>query len=403
MYRSQLIPYLTALFSGGNPSAADFAQLVQGLGSEADRPHISCASNGTFIPDNQIIVSTVAVPAVGGGVVGSGTGACCCIPAPGSSTSVAGSTKEEKVINVLCDYFRNGWQLDVQGTCAGTPCAHAYYFVLSMTSVTGGAGIYDIYSIQRYNPGFDKNGVSSEKCIRVLRLRYNRSTECVVETASRLVLTDATPVVQSNEIKAIKIVYSTPPKIEDGVLYIQLKLAPVGTPEVTVTSVSQETIALSWGAVANAEKYEVVLKDVGTVIPVSGVSYTFTGLQPNKQYVVGVRAVGDGVNFASSSWTYMVVSTKNSVILQTPAPVVVSTSAASGVTIRWDAVPEAGSYSYRVGCGCSCGELVTGVMGTSVVLSGLAAGQSYQFSVKAVGTEASILDSDWATVGFTTK
>lgn len=405
MYRSQLLPYLTALFSGGNPSGSDFAKLIQGLGSEEERPHIICVSEGGFIPDNQLLTSTYPLPLIGGDVnsaVGSSVSGCGCgcsmLPTPGGS-GVSSTSKQERVINILCDYFRNGWLLDVKGACTGSPCAVAYYVVLGYDS---SANVYDICSVQFCNPRFDSNGFDSARCVRIFRMSYNRATGCVVDSSARLLLTDVTPVVQSTDIRGIKVIYSAPPKVEDGILYIQLKLSPLSAPIVEVDGVSQERISLSWGSVADAVGYEVTIDNGTTRIPVDGLSYAFAGLSPKTKYTIGVRAVGDYKKHASSSWSYTVVETKGSTILQTPAPTVVSTSASAGVTIRWSAVPYATSYSYRVGCGCGCGELITGVTDTSIVLRGLAPNEQYTCSVKAVSTEESVLDSDWAVVGFTT-
>lgn len=410
MYRSALLPYLTALFSGGNPSGSDFAKLIQGLGSQEDRPHIKCVSEGVFIPDNQLLVSTYAVPTVSGSSTSSssyiGMGGCSCgcsaLPIPGGSGGSIGNgtSKQERVIDILCDYFKNGWALDVVGTCTGCPCARAYYVVMGFDPSTN---IYDVVSVQFNNPKFDYNGFASERCIRVFRMGYNRASGCVVSSNANLVLTEAVPVVQSSDIKAIKVVYSEPPMVEDGVLYIRLKLSQLVSPTLKVDKVSQETVAVSWGAIEGAVGYEITMDDGQTKTPVSGTSYTFSSLTPNTQYTIGVRAIGDNKTHASSSWFYVVVETLGSMILQTPAPEVVSTSAANGVVISWDAVPMATSYSYRLGCGCSCGELVTGVTGTSITLRGLAVGQQYSCSVKAVSTEGSVLDSEWAVVGFTTK
>ena len=69
----------------------------------------------------------------------------------------------------------------------------------------------------------------------------------------------------------------------------------------------------------------------------------------------------------------------------------------------WDEVAGATSYSYRVGCGCDCASLVTGITTTSITIFGLMPNQSYTLQVKAVSNEEAVLDSDWAAVGFTTK
>lgn len=393
MQRNKLIPYLTALFSDGNPSGADFKVLIEGLGSQADRPHIVCVSEGSNIPDNQIITSTYAMSSVGmGNSSGCGCG-CNGIPAPGSSSS-----KSERVVNILCDYFRQGWELECVGKCTGSLCARAYYYVLSMDASTN---VYEIVSIQFSNPGFDVCSIASCQCIRILRFLYNRNSGCVEKRDSRLVLTDKVPVVQSADIRGIKVVYDEPPKREDGILYIQLELAPLMKPEVMVTGTSQSKIDISWGAVTGALYYEVKLDDMK--YDVSGTSFSFVGLDPDTEHTIAVRAMADGRTNSNSGWSYVIAETKDSMILMTPAVRVVSTVASSGVVLEWDAVEGATSYSYRIGCGCSCGALVTGITDTRVVVEGLQPGMQYTLQLKAVSVEVAVLDSDWAAVGFMTR
>lgn len=392
MQRNTLIPYLTALFSGGTPSGADFKQLIEGLGTQLDRPHIVCVSDFDNIPDNQLLVTTYATAST---TMPNGCG-CSSLPAPSGSKSVI--AKSEKVINILCDYFKEGWAIECVGKCTGSLCARAYYYVVSMDATTN---TYEVVSLQFNNPKHDKNGYSSASCVRVLRMMYNRRSGCITETDSRLLLSDATPVVRSNDVRSIKVVYNEPPMVEDGVLYIQVKLSPLMTPEASITELSQSAVTISWPAITGAVHYEV--RNGDTVHTTTATTYTFTGLQPDSMYTFGVRAIADGKTYSNSSWKYVVTETKNSVILQTPAIRVTSTDADRGVVASWDAVQGATSYSYRVGCGCDCAPLITGITTTSVTIFGLMPNQPYTLQVKAVSNEEAVLDSDWAAVGFTTK
>lgn len=402
MFRNQLIPYLSALFSSGNPSPRDFEELIKGLGSQSDRPHISCVSDSVNIPDNQLVKVTYAMPAVSGGSGSSGGCGCGCrnIPVPVSRTSGGSSqTRSEKVINILCDYFKEGWEIDCVGLCTGTLAARAYYFVVSMDSANN---TYEIMSVQFNNPGFDSNGVLSSTCVRMLRMRYNRTSQCITEVDSHLLLSDRTPVVQSCEVRAIKIVYDEPPKVEDGVLYIQFNLVPLRKPDLEVTALSQSSVTLSWSPVEGAVHYEFRMSDQDEPVVVDGTTYTIGGLSPDMVYTMSVKAVADGVTRSNSSWSHIVVETKCSMILQTPAVRIISTVAATGVVAEWEPVEEATSYSYQIGCGCT-NSLVTGVTDTRISIDGLDPDRQYTLRVKAVSVEESVLDSDWAAIGFKTK
>lgn len=399
MYRSQLLTYLSALFSSGNPSASDFQKLIQGLGSESDRPHIVCVSSASNIPDDQLLTSTYDMPTTTSGSGCGSTGVspvpsgCGCPPAPTPPTPPLPTTRKEKVINVLCDWFREGWLLDCIGICTGTDAARAYYWVVSMDS---DAGTYEILSVQFNNPGFGKGGFASENAIRLLRLVYNRSTQTVVSTDARLVITELTNAVMSEDVREIKIVYSTPPMQEDGVLYVQMSLPKLDKPDVSVSAVTQTSCVLSWPSIAGAAGYRFAIEGTDISAIVSS-PYMVTNLKPSRSYVFTVTALGDGVKSSDSEASSVNVLTPAASILSAPVPVVSNLSSTSAV-VSWSAARGGDSYTYRL----NNGPLVSEVM-PPVTLDGLTPGFRYTFAVKAISTSPAVLDSDWGSTDFVTE
>ena len=193
MLRPALVSYLEPLFKdGARPSGADFKSLIEGLGFDTDRPRIVCYASGSNIPDDLLLTSTWTIPNDG---------------------------TVMPVINVLCDYFHLGCQVDCIGVCNSDERISAYYFVSWEDTSTS---VYTIYSIQFNNPGFNRSGLASESCVRFLKLVYNRESQTLVSSDARLLLTSLSGAITSNDVQSIKVVTSDPPMQEDGVLYIQM-------------------------------------------------------------------------------------------------------------------------------------------------------------------------------------
>ncbi len=146
-----------------------------------------------------------------------------------------------------------------------------------------------------------------------------------------------------------------------------VRTTPKAPSNANVTA-NENSITLSWSAVTGATSYDVLFN--GKVYNVTGTSKTFTGLSSNASYTYQVR-----VNNADGSSTYSPSKT-----IKTAPSVPVSPSASAtknSVTIKWNAVTGATSYdvlfngtTYRV-------------TGTSKTISGLTAGKSYSYAVRA--------------------
>ena len=91
---------------------------------------------------------------------------------------------------------------------------------------------------------------------------------------------------------------------DDIVIY---KYAGKGTPiatklemsdDITCTAQTESTLTFTWGAVANATGYEVTIN--GNTETVTATTYTATGLTEKTEYIISVKAIGDGTFYTTS-------------------------------------------------------------------------------------------------------
>jgi hypothetical protein len=168
--------------------------------------------------------------------------------------------------------------------------------------------------------------------------------------------------------------------------------APTGLKATTVTS---DSVTLSWSAVPGATGYRVyrdgVAENVGASADTTAV---VGGLQPGTKYTFHVAAngVGTGMGPKSSGAT---VTTKT-ITLSAPTGLKVVSTTKSSVTISWNAVKGAGFYRLYVG------DMARGTSeNTAHTIGGLTAGKKYVIKVKADATGGSA--SSAASVSATTK
>lgn len=409
MLKSQLIPYLVSLFSGGQPSGLDYKALIEGLGEDTDRPHLVCVSPTTNIPDNLLLTSEFNIASVAGGSGVTGGGCCgdgsiddCgCPPAPslgcgcGSSSSggLTPTSKMVSAVNILCDWFNKGWEIDCIGISSRSSQPRAYYWVVSKDTRTG---YYEIFSAQFDNPGFDKGSFKSECCIRLVRWVYDRKRCTFVSGDARLIVTDLTGAVLSGQVREVRIVSEEPPKVEDNVLYIQIQLPALCGFDVELESVTQSTATFTWDNVANAIGYQYRLgKDGDWVTTMS--PCVLSNLEIGTEYFVSFRAVGDGINYGNSDTVSHFFTTLN--VSQLPQPTPVVTPGVTSCIVSWNPVDGASSYAIKLGKG----GVIHTVFGTSFTFQGLVPGQEYSAHVRAVAASSEVLDSDWIAVSFKTN
>ena len=94
--------------------------------------------------------------------------------------------------------------------------------------------------------------------------------------------------------------------MEDGNAGGETPEIPVGpvklsTPVVKCSDsdITESSLKFTWDAIANASKYEVTFNNE-TLTETTNTYYEATGLKANTNYLISVKAVGDGVNYTTS-------------------------------------------------------------------------------------------------------
>ena len=166
-------------------------------------------------------------------------------------------------------------------------------------------------------------------------------------------------------------------------------------PVLTVAGKSDTTITVSWNAVDHADRYSVSYKPTGETTWTNknvgtNTSYTISGLTPNTEYDIRVKAVGDGVNY-KSVYSAIIQSKTDETQPVGPIPLtkpVVSVAGQTGkaITVSWDAVENAERYSlsYRLASESTWTNVNVGTK-TSYTIGGLEKNSEYDVRLKAVG------------------
>ncbi len=168
-----------------------------------------------------------------------------------------------------------------------------------------------------------------------------------------------------------------------------LPLPPPAPTSLTATANSTSQIGLTWSASTGATSYQVYRAaatggpysaDGG---PTSQTTFTDSGLAPSTAYFYVVTAIGAGGASGNSGQ-----AATATLALPPAAPTGLSATASAGqVTLNWNAVPAAATYSlYRAtsagGEGTSA--YMTGLTGTSSVDTSVQVGTTYYYQVAAV-------------------
>ncbi|MBY0117300.1 hypothetical protein H7K48_14455 [Paenibacillus xylanexedens] len=148
----------------------------------------------------------------------------------------------------------------------------------------------------------------------------------------------------------------------------------------TVTSVTNTAVALKWNAVSGATGYDLEID--GTVVPVSGVVYTKTGLIANTDHTFRIRSKNTA---GAGAWGDV-----TDVTTQLNTPALKATSEETAITLNWLDIKDATKYEIEAD-----GTIVSTVTDPSYVHSNLLAGISHTYRVRALTDKNS---SAWSTV-----
>ncbi len=165
------------------------------------------------------------------------------------------------------------------------------------------------------------------------------------------------------------------------------------------------SITATWNATPNASGYRISYRTASgsaTTKEVSGTSATITELTSGTTYYVKVMAIG-GNGYVSSTYSDE-ESAKVKTKLATPTGLAASDVLSTTATLSWNAVANATHYLLTIS---DANGVITGynnkqVTGTTINLTGLTATKQYTVSLIAASTSADYVNSDAATLDFTT-
>ena len=173
---------------------------------------------------------------------------------------------------------------------------------------------------------------------------------------------------------------------------------------VTQGTTTASSIAMSWTAATNATGYNIWVQSSaggsGTTIPVTGTSYTLTGLTSNTWYWISLQGTNSS---GGGSWTGTYSFQTNA---STPAPgsvdtVTQGTTTASSIAMSWTAATNATGYNIWVQSSAGGSGTTIPVTGTSYTLTGLTSDTWYWISLQ--GTNSSGGGSWTGTYSFQTN
>ncbi|MDS0526066.1 dockerin type I domain-containing protein [Clostridium sp. SHJSY1] len=152
----------------------------------------------------------------------------------------------------------------------------------------------------------------------------------------------------------------------------------VGIVSNVTSTVTSTSMAISWAELAGALSYDIEV-DGKIITGVTDTSYSITGLTAGTSHTYRVRVI---TSAGTGDWSEQITKSTLSVVTN-----VTSVVASTSITLNWDAIQDATSYEIEVD-----GKVITGVTGTSYVISDLTAGTNHTYRVRVITAEGT---SDW--------
>ena len=170
---------------------------------------------------------------------------------------------------------------------------------------------------------------------------------------------------------------------EEGLAAELSKLIALLQPEGLVASnIAQITATVSWNAVTGADGYKYSMNaGVSWSDLIEDTEVDLTGLTHDTDYVIRVKAIGDGVVYSDSPASEeLAFSTLDLEVLATPVPVE-SNVTQIAATVTWPANAKADGFKYAIDGGAQS-ELITE---NHIDLTDLTADTEYSVTVQAIG------------------
>ncbi|WP_146117081.1 MULTISPECIES: fibronectin type III domain-containing protein [unclassified Paenibacillus] len=155
---------------------------------------------------------------------------------------------------------------------------------------------------------------------------------------------------------------------------------PASVSGLSINSATTAAIALRWTTVTGATGYDLEID--GTVVAVSGVAYTKSGLAPNTEHTFRIRAKNAS---GAGAWSEIIAG-----MTQLTTPVLKGTSDRTNVILTWDAAMGASSYEIEAD-----GQIVATVSDTTFIHSDLLPSSLHKYRIRAFNDQNT---SAWSSV-----
>ena len=172
-------------------------------------------------------------------------------------------------------------------------------------------------------------------------------------------------------------------------IIIRTEIPTIGIPSnIVCGEVKQESISLSWAAVAEADEY--IVSYNGTQMAVNINSAVINGLLPNTEYSITIQAKNQYITGVESD----AVIVKTLIVpMGNIAGLKFTDRQANSITLMWNAVSLAENYEVKYG------QNVISTVDNSIIITNLAADTTYTFAVRAISEDST---SPWSN-NFTVK
>ncbi|WP_339806419.1 fibronectin type III domain-containing protein [Paenibacillus sp. FSL R5-0766] len=155
---------------------------------------------------------------------------------------------------------------------------------------------------------------------------------------------------------------------------------PASVSGLSINSATTAAIALRWSAVTGATGYDLEID--GTVVAVSGVAYTKSGLTPNTEHTFRIRAKNTS---GAGAWSELITG-----MTQLTTTVLKGTSDRTNVILTWDPVVGASTYEIEAD-----GQIVATVSDVTFIHSDLLPSSLHKYRIRAFNDQNT---SIWSSV-----
>ena len=318
------------------------------------------------------------------------------IPASVTGLSIGSATNVAIALKWTAVTGATGYDLEIDGvivsttgtayTKSGLAANTDHTFRVRAKNAAGLGGWSEVVNAStQLNVPTALKGISEETAVTLTWTEVVGATKYEIEADGNIIATVSNPLYVHNELLGgtahkYRVRALTDTNVSAWTAVISHTTLPASVAGLSVSSTTTGAISLKWNAATGATGYDIEID--GTVIAVSGVIYTKSGLTSNSVHTFRVRAKNAS---GAGAWSEIITGTT-----QLPTTVLRGIAERTNVTLTWDAVSGASSYEIEAD-----GQIVAVVSDASFVHSDLLPSSAHKYRIRAFNDQNT---SAWSTV-----